>query len=140
MLAYVFWHWKHLAFNRASTSFDCASSTRHSHTHRPTDSPGRVSRANKAPWANDGNEAYEDWYIVTGSAALDPLNNAAITPASGAARRRRFSGAGGTPVFTVSVPGAHSARQRLHTGSPSPGTGHTSASDKLRPWMVGDVA
>lgn len=34
-----------------------------------------------APWANAGADAYEDWYIVNGSADLDPLNDAAISAA-----------------------------------------------------------
>ena len=32
-----------------------------------------------APWANQGGEAYEDWYLVRDSAALDPLDIAAVT-------------------------------------------------------------
>ena len=31
------------------------------------------------PWANQGGEAYEDWYIVRDSTALDPLEIAAVT-------------------------------------------------------------
>jgi hypothetical protein len=33
----------------------------------------------RLPWMTEGSEAYEDWYFVENSAALDPLDNAAVT-------------------------------------------------------------
>ena len=80
LLAYVFWHWRHpsaspeayenaqLAFQRALAESPSAGFVR-SFSHAITG----------APWANDGGEAYEDWYLVRDSAALDPLDEAAVT-------------------------------------------------------------
>ena len=80
MLAYFFYHWKlatvaepeyeqrlrdfHDALKAApsdgfTTSFSIAVSGR--------------------PWANNGGNSYEDWYLVRNSADLDPLNDAAIS-------------------------------------------------------------
>lgn len=33
----------------------------------------------RLPWMAEGSEVYEDWYIVENSAALDPLDEAAVT-------------------------------------------------------------
>ena len=80
LLAYVFWHWRHataatevyeaaqLAFQRALSASPSVGFVR-SFSHA----------INGAPWANSGGEAYEDWYLVRDSAALDPLDEAAVT-------------------------------------------------------------
>ena len=79
-LAYVFWHWRQpsaspdayeaaqLAFQRALAESPSAGFVR-SFSHAIAG----------APWANNGGEAYEDWYLVRDSAALDPLDEAAVT-------------------------------------------------------------
>jgi len=80
MLAYVFWHWRRPevaapAYERAQAAFHAAL-----RTEPPAGFLGSVSLAlTGAPWANDGGEAYEDWYLVQNSAALDGLNEAAVT-------------------------------------------------------------
>ena len=80
LLAYVFWHWRQpsaergayesaqQAFQQALTASPSAGFVR-SFSHAVTG----------APWANQGAEAYEDWYLVRDAAALDPLEEAAIT-------------------------------------------------------------
>jgi len=80
LLAYVFWHWRQasaaaetyeaaqLAFQRALAESPSVGFVR-SFSHAITG----------APWANGGGEAYEDWYLVRDSAALDPLDEAAVT-------------------------------------------------------------
>jgi hypothetical protein len=96
MLAYVFYHWKRgdvtaahyegllrdfqRALNQApSTGFAnswCVALT-------------------GAPWANEGGASYEDWYLVSGSADLDPLNEAAITASRQAPHDKAASAAAG---------------------------------------------
>lgn len=80
LLAYVFWHWRHPSaerttyesaqqdFQRALTASPSAGFVR-SFSHAITG----------APWANQGAEAYEDWYLVRDAAALDPLEDAAVS-------------------------------------------------------------
>lgn len=80
MLAYVFWHWKRVGVQRP----DYEHRLRQFH-QALADSPPEgfksswAAALSKAPWANAGGDAYEDWYVVENSAALDPLNEAAIT-------------------------------------------------------------
>jgi hypothetical protein len=80
MLAYVFWHWK-----RADVSApDYEERLRQFHRALSDSPPPGFSQSaalalSGAPWANDGGDAYEDWYLVQDSAALDPLNAAAVS-------------------------------------------------------------
>jgi hypothetical protein len=80
LLAYVFWHWRHPSADRAE--YESAQQAFH-HALAASPSDGFVRSFSHAitgaPWANDGDEAYEDWYLVRDSAALDPLDAAAIT-------------------------------------------------------------
>ena len=80
MLAYLFHHW------RQATVGQDEYDTLLRHFHRALAEAPPVGFARSAclahqgtPWANEGGEAYEDWYLVSDSAALDPLNDAAIT-------------------------------------------------------------
>jgi hypothetical protein len=80
MLAYVFWHWRR--DDVAASEYEQAQRRFHA-ALRDAPSAG-FSRSHSAalrgaPWAAGGGEAYEDWYLVDVSAALDPLNTAAIT-------------------------------------------------------------
>ena len=80
MLAYVFWHWRRE--DAAAEAYEAAQRTFHDALAADPSAGfvGSFSHALRgAPWANAGGEAYEDWYLVNGSAALDPLNIAAVT-------------------------------------------------------------
>lgn len=80
MLAYVFWHWRRpqvsaAAYESLQSGFHAALAAAPSAGfHRSA-----CLAIAGAPWAAGGGEAYEDWYLVDGSAALDPLNAAAVT-------------------------------------------------------------
>jgi hypothetical protein len=79
-LAYVFWHWRQPSAER--TTYESAQqSFQRALTTAP--SAGFVRSFSHAiagaPWANEGGEAYEDWYLVRDAAALDPLEEAAVT-------------------------------------------------------------
>ena len=80
VLAYVFWHWRHPSADRAA--YESAQQDFH-RALAASPSPGFVRSFSHAiagaPWANAGGEAYEDWYLVRDSAALDPLDEAAVT-------------------------------------------------------------
>ena len=80
LLAYVFWHWRHQSAER--TAYETAQQAfQRALTASP--STGFVRSFSHAiagaPWANEGAEAYEDWYLVRDAAALDPLEEAAVT-------------------------------------------------------------
>ena len=80
MLAYVFWHWRR--FGIPSGDYE----TRLVSFHRAMkDAPpagfswSSCLAVSNEPWANDGKDAYEDWYCISDTSALDALNDAAIS-------------------------------------------------------------
>lgn len=80
MLAYVFWHWKQPAVDAQQYE----QWLRAFHAALAADPPGGFNRSFAcalagAPWAAQGAAAYEDWYLVRDSAALDVLNDAAVS-------------------------------------------------------------
>lgn len=81
MLSYVFWHWIDAA--RSAADYEAMLCDFHASlaAHPPQGLLQSAAYALAgAPWAAGGQPAYEDWYILTGSAALDPLNDAAVAP------------------------------------------------------------
>ncbi|MGH7702725.1 MAG: hypothetical protein ACREMO_06500 [Gemmatimonadales bacterium] len=80
MLAYVFWHWRRAPVARER--YEALQRAFHA-ALRAAPPPGFLGSRSAAiagtPWAAASGEAYEDWYLVEGSAALDPLNEAAVT-------------------------------------------------------------
>jgi hypothetical protein len=82
MLAYVFWHWPTPQTDR--TTYE--NHLRDFHRALAAGKPdgflrSAVFRLRDAPWLETDDDAYEDWYLVEGSAALDVINDAAVTAA-----------------------------------------------------------
>ena len=80
MLAYFFYHWK----RNDTDARDYENRLRGFHEAlkaAPSDGFSRSWSAalHGTPWANNGQDSYEDWYLVRNSADLDPLNDAAIS-------------------------------------------------------------
>jgi hypothetical protein len=80
MLAYVFWHWRRSDVDRA----EYENAQRRFHAALAAAPAAGFARSQSAaltgaPWAAGGGPAYEDWYLVDVSAALDALNRAAIS-------------------------------------------------------------
>jgi len=82
MLAYIFWHWPqahvdHELYRTHLIEFHQALAR-----HKP---PGfhysAVFQTAGATWLNTTDSAFEDWYLVENSAALDPLNDGAVSRA-----------------------------------------------------------
>lgn len=79
-LAYAFWHWKREAvpvhiYEGRQRAFQEALSQ-----ERPAGFLGSTTvRIAGAAWAAGGASAYEDWYLVENTAALDRLNEAAVS-------------------------------------------------------------
>jgi hypothetical protein len=80
VLAYTFWHWPKPSIARVEYEARVARFHRVLAAHPSSGFVRSYALAIEgAPWANGGAPAYDDWYLVDGSAALDPLNEAAIT-------------------------------------------------------------
>jgi hypothetical protein len=80
MLAYVFWHQR----SRKVAKEEYQEKLNAFHQVLPEQrSPGfqcsLVLEMAHLPWMVGEGEAYEDWYLVENSAALDPLDSAAVT-------------------------------------------------------------
>lgn len=80
MLAYVFWHTaipeaRAEEYERWLKAFHAAL-----HAGSPPGFLGSTNfRIDRAPWLPSTQPVYEDWYLVEGSEALDPLNDAAVS-------------------------------------------------------------
>lgn len=79
ILAYAFWHWPQASADR--TAYEAAQ-VEFQRSLAAAPSPGFIRSASYAiagaPWANQGGNAYQDWYMVRGTTALDPLDEAAV--------------------------------------------------------------
>ena len=99
-LAYVFWHWIEVdsdvaAYEDALKAFQQALLDNAPPGYRRA----AVFRHGPAPWLPGPGPHYVDWYVTDGSAALDPLNDAAVSAACRAAHdaaaRRAVGGTAG---------------------------------------------
>ena len=95
MLAYLFWHWPE---NPAEASGYEAGLAAFQTQLVATGSEGfhgaASYRVEGAGWL-PGGRGYEDWYLLDGSFALDPLNQIAVSPDLRAAHDRPALAAGG---------------------------------------------
>lgn len=98
MLAYVFWHWPNQDTNREAYENGLTEFHQSLAAHKPAGFQySDVFRIGGAPWLPAGVTAYEDWYVVDGSHALDVLNDAAVTfPSKDSHDRAARRAAGGT--------------------------------------------
>jgi hypothetical protein len=84
MLAYIFWHYRSPHVDKSTYHERLIDFHQTLQAHKPGGFLySAVFQIAGAPWIADGAEAYEDWYLVENSAALDVLNEAAVD-----ARRR----------------------------------------------------
>ena len=80
MLAYVFWHWPQPQVERASYEDLLVKFHRTLAANKPNGFRESVAfRISNANWLRTDGEAYEEWYLLDDSAAMDPLNEAAVT-------------------------------------------------------------
>ncbi len=82
MLAYVFWHWMRTdgdvaAYEDALQAFQQALLDNAPTGYRRA----AVFRHAPAPWLHGQGPHYMDWYVIDASAALDPLNDSAVSAA-----------------------------------------------------------
>jgi hypothetical protein len=82
MLAYVFWHWPQPTVERGSYEAHTASFHRTLAANKPDGfQHSLVFRIEDANWLDTRGTAYEEWYLLDDSAAMDRLNDAAVSGA-----------------------------------------------------------
>ncbi len=80
MLAYVFWHWPQPNINRESYVDHLVSFQRTLASNKPNGlQHSTVFLIRDAPWLDTRGEAYEEWYLLDDSAAMDRLNDGAVS-------------------------------------------------------------
>jgi hypothetical protein len=80
MLAYVFWHWPQPGVDAETYVDHLVSFHRTLNENKPAGFNGsRVFRMHGVSWLDTTGDAYEDWYLVDDSAALDRINEAAVS-------------------------------------------------------------
>ena len=80
MLAYVFWHWPQPGVDRITYVDHLVSFHRTLNDNKPVGFNGsRVFRMHGVSWLDTTGDAYEDWYLVADSSALDRINEAAVS-------------------------------------------------------------
>ena len=82
MLAYVFWHWPQRNVDEA-LYVDHLVSFHHTLASNKPEGFNRstVFRINDVPWLDSTGVAYEEWYLLDDSAAMDKLNDGAVSGA-----------------------------------------------------------
>lgn len=139
MLAYVFWHWR-----RSETDpNDYERLQRRFHEALAAEPPAGFVRSlsvaiRAAPWANRDGESYEDWYLVRDSAALDRLDEGAVSSSRrahhDAAAARAAGGTAGLYRARVGEP-PRAPRQALWFAKP-PGMSYEQLYTTIRPLAV----
>lgn len=82
MLAYVFWHWPQSSIDRGAYLDHLADFHRTLAANKPDGfQRSVVFRISGAKWLNTTGEAYEEWYLLDDSAAMDRINHAAVSGA-----------------------------------------------------------
>jgi hypothetical protein len=109
VLAYVFWHWKSDAVE--SETYERLTRDFHASLRERPPEGFRRSACFAIPgagWIPGRQPAYEDWYLVDGAAALDPLDRAAVAPPHqaphDAVARAVAGGAGGLYRLRLGTP------------------------------------
>jgi hypothetical protein len=79
MLAYVFWHWRRSSVDASVYETDLIQF----HDTLQSNKPAGFYRSvvfliEKAPWLTTDSAAYEEWYLLEDSAAMDRINYAAV--------------------------------------------------------------
>jgi hypothetical protein len=137
VLAYVFWHWPARTVDRDAYE----SSQRSFHQQlNAVGSEGFIRslsfRVEGTAWLPVGG-AYEDWYLVEGSFALDPLNDIAVSPVLRRAHDQAAdgaSGAGGLYRLRSGMPAPHDGM--VHWLSKAPGERYDDFYARLAPGAV----
>ena len=138
MLAYVFWHWPYLNVDRESYQVELIKFHKSLASSKPDAFQySVVFQIRGAPWIGERVEAFEDWYVVEGSCALDLLNDAAISQAHKESHdrvaQRAAGGAGGLYRFRKGHVDVRQSRFATWLSKPT-GTSYEVFYDSLSHW------
>ena len=80
MLAYVFWHWPQSTIDPGSYVDHLIAFHETLAANKPDGfQQSIVFRVHGASWLNTNDDAFEEWYLLDDSAAMDRLNDAAVS-------------------------------------------------------------
>jgi hypothetical protein len=80
MLAYVFWHWPQAGVDTKTYVDHLVTFHRTLTENKPVGfQRSRIFRLSGPSWLETNGDAYEDWYLLDDSAALDVINRAAVS-------------------------------------------------------------
>ncbi len=138
VLAYVFWHWRRpdadfKAYEQALRNFQRALAA----TRPPGYLQSFVFRLAAVPWLESPGPVYEEWYLTEGSAALDPLNAAAVAGACQEPHDRaaRAAGGGTAGLYRLRAGDVVLAEARHGAWFAKPrGVSYPDFYQRLRPW------
>src|ERR1044071_2687925 len=124
MLAYVFWHWPRPEIERGQYLDHLAEFHRTLAANKPQGfQRSVVFRIHGAYWLKTDGESFEEWYLVDDSAALDPLNEAAVSGACeephNRVAREAADGTGGLYRLREGVENLDQARFALWLSKPA---------------------
>lgn len=143
MHAYVFWHWQRTGV--PSSDYE----NRLIQFHRALgNAPSEgfkgswIAALQDAAWANGGGTAYEDWYWIDSSAALDPLNDAAVSASRKAPHDQAAMAVedGAAGLFRLRAGKEFMAPQFALWFAKPKDWSYKQLIDELTPYMVGDRA
>ena len=136
MLAYTFWHWKRPDISEAEYEARQRAFHKALGAAPPAGFIGSSSFAiTGAPWASRGDAAYEDWYLVQDSAALDTLNAAAISASRQVPHDAAAAAAAGgiAGLYRIRVGALPSSPSTGHWFSKPAGVSYADLEQLLRP-------
>lgn len=124
MLAYVFWHWRYASVGESVYERRIIEFQEALRRQRPGGFEySVVLKVERAPWGGRDGEVYEEWYVVENSAALDGLNEAAVSGVCREPHNRvakdAAGGAGGLYRLRVGEVGLVTARMALWFAKPA---------------------
>ena len=79
MLAYVFWHWPQPRIDTDAYVDHLSDFHQTLAANKPDGFSIQCLSHRGASWLNTNDEAYEEWYLLDDSAAMDRLNEAAVS-------------------------------------------------------------